>query len=148
VTVRAPSHAPKSLSLASIHGTRHRPPNVSALRETASQSVGLRRSSRRQCDCAQVDGRGYSIAYSSRTKTSLSRLDSAPQTSPARPSSCRTAASGLGIGTLSNVSVAELNRTSAFAEKSLSHTPSRSSTYTAYGRGAPPGSAHSRQSPL
>ena len=65
---------------------------------------------------------------SSVTRTSLSRADSAPQTSPGRPLSWRTAAPSLGIVTALKRSVDRSKRTMAFAPKSVSQTMSRSST--------------------
>jgi hypothetical protein len=46
------------------------------------------------------------------------------------------------------VSVVGSNCTSVFAPKSLTHTWSRSSTYTAYAWGLGPGNRHSRHSSL
>jgi hypothetical protein len=65
------------------------------------------------------------------TTTSRSIADSAPQTSPGRPWSCRTAAPALGRAAEANVSVAGSKRTIVFAPKSVNQTASRSSTKTA-----------------
>ena len=64
----------------------------------------------------------------SMTRTSLSTADSAPHSSPGRPRSWRTEASGLGSSMASNASVAGSNLTIAFPPKSVSQTMSRSST--------------------
>ena len=68
--------------------------------------------------------------------------DSGAQTSPGRPRICRTFAPRLSLGNTWNFSVAGSKRTIALAPKSLSHTTSCSSTYTAYARGLSPGSRH------
>ena len=62
------------------------------------------------------------------TTTSRSTPDSAPHTSPGRPSNCRTDAPRLSLGKLSNVSVAGSNRWMALALKSVTHTLSLLST--------------------
>src|SRR5438874_12524903 len=68
------------------------------------------------------------LGYSLLIMKSLSAPDSAPQTSPLRPASCRTLASRSGSGTDSNFSVVGSKRKIAFAPQSLTHTASVSST--------------------
>src|SRR5215204_4299052 len=74
-----------------------------------------------------------------RITTSLSAADSAPHTSPGRPRIWRTSPGSLGSGYEVNRSVSGSKRTRALPPKSLSHTLSSSSTYTAYACGFSPG---------
>src|SRR5712671_3509240 len=69
-----------------------------------------------------------SVPYSAFSTKSLSAPDSAPQTSPLRPASCRTPASRSGSGKDSNFSVLGSKRMIAFAPQSLTQTASVSST--------------------
>ena len=80
-------------------------------------------------------------------RTSLSCADSAPQTSPVRPRSCRTSALRVGQRKTSKRSVVGSKRTSASRPKSLIQTTSSPSTYTAYGCDRP-GRCHSCHAPL
>ena len=75
-----------------------------------------------------VAGRGQAATAGCGRRRACRPPDSAPQSSPGRPSSCRTAASGVGSRKLRKAPVAGSKRTSALAPKSLSQTLSRSST--------------------
>src|SRR6185437_968181 len=77
-------------------------------------------------DVAAIEGRAEShrdpFAHYSLTTTSRSTPDSAPQTSPGRPSSCRTDAPRLSLGKPSNVSETGSKRRMALARKSVTQT--------------------------
>src|SRR6185437_9841531 len=83
-------------------------------------------------DSAPIEVRAEShwvpFAHYTLTTTSRSTPDSAPQTSPGRPSSCRTDAPRLSLGKLSNASVAGSNRIMALATKSVTQILSLLST--------------------
>ena len=96
-------------------------------RFAGSRGHGANRQGRAACEPSQ-DARGGWRRAHSRTTTSRSVPDSAPQTSPGRPSSWRTEAPRLLLGKLSNFSVAGSKRTIALARKSVSQTLSLSST--------------------
>src|SRR5207248_3369780 len=93
---------------------------------------------RRFVDDSPLEGMGFepsvplkaarALGYSLLIMKSLSAPDSAPQTSPLRPASCRTLAPRSGSGTDSNFSVLGSKRKIAFAPQSLTHTASVSST--------------------
>src|SRR5688572_7654547 len=87
-----------------------------------------------------TSGRGQFV----RTTTRRSAPDSGAHTSPGRPRICRTLAPRRGLGYDSKRSVFGSKLTSALAPQSLSHTTSRSSTYTAYTFGLAPGRRHAR----
>src|SRR5215210_6230485 len=69
--------------------------------------------------------------------------DSAPQISPSIPRICLILAVGLGISNLLKDSFNGLNLYIELEPKSLIHTLSLVSTYTAYGLGLFPGNFHS-----